>query len=139
MRNALARCGSAIVTGNTSICRRAVIKDRDQPIGGDVTGITSRSRRNVSCRYSSGNDAIVTRSATSCYLRMIHQRVHRCPRDAVVTGLAHIGSGDMSCTFTGSDGAIMTRRAHALHLRVVNGGNRHPRRSGMTGVTEIGC
>lgn len=69
---------------------------------------------------------------------MIHQRVHRCPRDAVVTGLAHIGRGDMRCTFAGRNGAIMTGRTHALHLRVVDAGGRRPRRSGMTGVAKIG-
>ena len=70
--------------------------------------IAGRRRGNMCGSETGGDHTVMTRNATSRYLRVIHQWIHRCPRDTVVAGFAHIGGVDVCGTLARGRGAIMT-------------------------------
>ena len=79
-----------IMTGDTGIGRRRMIKGRHKPVGGAMTGITGLHCYHVSRTHALCNHAIVTTRAGTDDLRVINQRINRSPQQCTMTGLAFV-------------------------------------------------
>ena len=69
--------------------------------------IAGRRRGNMCGSETGGDHTVMTRNATSRYLRVIHQWIHRCPRGTDMARLTDIRGGDVRGTFANRNGAIM--------------------------------
>lgn len=137
MRCRLSTRGHTIVTSNTGVGRRGVIKHGYGPIHGGVADIAGRRRDHMRCTHAGGDHTVMTSGTNAIDLRVIH-RGYRRPTDRRVTGITLIRGIDMRAgCFTRGNHAIVATLTGALHFVVIHGAHWHPGRWDMTTVADV--
>lgn len=138
MRRAFSTCVRGVVTGDTGLCGRAVIKHGDQPVGRNVTTFARQTGRNVIDAHTGGNDAIMTTRTRSSDLRVIHQRVDGRPCRAVVARFTDARCSDVCRSSASGNHTVMARITTAEHLRMIDQWTHgHPCRVDVTSLAKV--